>query len=97
MLLVAFLSTIPSLNGYQNVPLAPVNLTSSLPFLYKYPARNEAPNGQIQQTIMCHYIRKVVLWWGAVGGSDVRGSGVDYHKMKHQLRRPDTSPLGSRH
>lgn len=33
---------------------------------------------------------------GAVGGGDGRGSEVDYHKMKHKLKRPDTSPLGTR-
>lgn len=32
---------------------------------------------------------------GAVGGGDGRASEVDYHKMKHQLRRRDTSPLGT--
>lgn len=33
---------------------------------------------------------------GAIGGGDDRGSEVDYCKTKHQLRRPDTSPLGTR-
>lgn len=32
---------------------------------------------------------------GAVGGGG-RGSEVDYHKMKHRLRRRDSSPRGTR-
>lgn len=78
MLLTTLLNTIPNLKGYQNFPCAPVNLTSSLPFLYKYQLEMELlyQANPADNYVSLHLQSGFVA--GAVGGEG-RGSEVDYH------------------